>query len=91
MVWVEYRDRPYARFFHSGALPLRIYMNQLQQQDRLTVADIRVLAASIYEPKPRLWIGARWRCPQCLKLNNKTAVQCGCGISRDGLPEFCER
>ncbi len=58
--------------------------------DEITLADVKALAASIYEPEPRFWINDRWRCPQCLKLNGKLAVQCVCGISRDGLPEFCE-
>ena len=65
-------------------------MNQLFGE-QLTQADIRILAASIYEPQARLWTGDRWRCPQCLKRNPASAVQCSCGISRDGLPEFCER
>ena len=56
----------------------------------LTIEDIRALAASIYEPLPRRWIGNSWCCPQCLKLNRDVLTQCACGISRDGLPEFCE-
>jgi len=64
-------------------------MDQLLDED-LTIAKIRALAASIYEPEARLWVGKRWRCPQCLKLNEEKATQCACGISRDGLPEFCE-
>ncbi len=76
-------------------LPLRLHsrsasMNQLFGE-QLTQADIRILAASIYEPQPRLWTEDRWCCPQCLKPNPEAAVQCSCGISRDGLPEFCER
>ena len=59
--------------------------------DELTIMDIRALAASIYEPLPRVWTRRRWRCPQCLKLNIETAAQCACGITRDGLPEFCDR
>ncbi|HLH01880.1 MAG TPA: hypothetical protein VKX25_03860 [Bryobacteraceae bacterium] len=58
--------------------------------EELTIADIKALAASIYEPEPRLWVGERWRCPQCLKLNQRIEPACVCGISRDGLPEFCE-
>jgi hypothetical protein len=65
-------------------------MKQLLQGE-LTIEDIRALAASIYEPEPRVWIEDRWRCPQCLTLNRKLAAQCACGISRDGLPEFYER
>ncbi len=65
-------------------------MNQLLPEE-LTIADIRVLAASIYEPEPRLWSGDHWRCPQCLEMNAGVLVQCACGISRDGLPEFSER
>ncbi len=57
----------------------------------ITIADVRALAASIYEPQVRLWTGGRWRCPQCETLNPRAAKQCACGISRDGLPEFCER
>lgn len=64
-------------------------MKQLLDEE-LTIADIRALAASIYEPEARLWVGDRWRCPQCLKLNKQRSPQCVCGISRDGLPEFCE-
>ena len=63
-------------------------MNQLLDHE-LTIEDIRALAASIYEPQPRRWIGHSWCCPQCLKLNRKQTSQCACGISRDGLPEFC--
>jgi hypothetical protein len=64
-------------------------MNQLLHEE-LTVADIKALAASIYEPEPRVWLGDRWRCPQCLKWNRRLEAACACGISRDGLPEFCE-
>ncbi len=60
-------------------------------QGELTIADIRALAASIYEPEPRVWIEGRWCCPQCLTLNRKAVRQCACGITRDGLAEFCER
>jgi hypothetical protein len=65
-------------------------MKQALQQE-LTIADIRLLAASIYEPEPRLWIGDSWECPQCLNMNAQAEIQCACGISRDGLPEFCDR
>jgi hypothetical protein len=64
-------------------------MSQLLNEE-LTIVDIKALAASIYEPEPRLWIDDRWRCPQCLKLNRTHEAACACGISRDGLPEFCE-
>ena len=64
-------------------------MNQLI--DGLTIVDIKALAASIYEPEPRLWTADRWRCPQCLRRNQEHEAACACGISRDGLPEFCER
>ncbi len=57
----------------------------------LTIADIRVLAASIYEPEVRLWMAGKWCCPQCQVWNGREERQCSCGISRDGLPEFCER
>ncbi|HEX4168497.1 MAG TPA: hypothetical protein VHZ55_23795 [Bryobacteraceae bacterium] len=60
-------------------------------QDEFTIADIRVLAATIYEPEVRIWTGGRWCCPQCLALNDRSSGQCACGISRDGLPEFCDR
>jgi hypothetical protein len=45
----------------------------------------------MYEPMLRVWIGRKWVCPHCRRHSHKTDVQCGCGISRDGLPEFCER
>jgi hypothetical protein len=57
----------------------------------LTKADIKALAASIYEPMPRLWRDEQWRCPQCRRWNADVRERCYCGISRDGLPEFCER
>lgn len=57
----------------------------------VTVAEIRVLVASLYEPHPRIWEHNRWACPNCLTKNASSTKQCSCGISRDGLPEFCER
>ena len=57
----------------------------------LTDADIRALVASIYEREVRLWSGGEWCCPHCLSWNGGERTQCACGISRDGLPEFCER
>jgi hypothetical protein len=65
-------------------------MNQTVQAE-LTIADVRALAASIYEPEPRVWDADWWCCPQCLNWNTEDLHQCACGISRDGLPEFCER
>jgi len=65
-------------------------MNQIIHE-QLTIADIRALAASIYEPERRIWSGDRWRCPQCMTQNFQRSSQCACGISRDGLPEFCDR
>ena len=56
----------------------------------LTRADIRALAALIYEPMERIWIGPKWRCPQCMLLNGSDRSACECGITRDGLPEMCE-
>ena len=56
----------------------------------LTLADIRLVAAKIYEPQPRIWTEYGWRCPQCRQVNKKTSRECCCGITRDGLPEFCE-
>ncbi len=56
--------------------------------EELTLADIKLIAASIYEPQPRVWIGSRWQCPQCCKVNEADMRQCSCGITRDGLPEF---
>ncbi len=77
------------RDFHAWPHFRYADMNQ-RLHEELTIADIRALAASIYEPEPRLWIADRWRCPQCLKQNSEALDQCACGISRDGLPEFCE-
>jgi hypothetical protein len=57
----------------------------------VTVAEIRALVASIYEPQPRIWSQNRWECPNCGNQNACSVLECGCGISRDGLPEFCER
>jgi hypothetical protein len=65
-------------------------MNPLAPE-KLDIVDIRALAASIYEPEPRRWLDGRWRCPQCLKWNRASETGCVCGISRDGLPEFCEK
>src|SRR5579884_1654201 len=57
----------------------------------LTTVEIRALAASIYEPLERSWRANSWECPQCQQWNAKCSLQCGCGISRDGLPEFSEQ
>ena len=58
----------------------------------LTNTDIMGIAAALYEPRARVWLTATsWLCPQCRRANGKHIVQCHCGISRDGLPEFCER
>jgi hypothetical protein len=57
----------------------------------LTRADIRAVAARIYEPQARIWTENGWQCPQCRKINIAPVRQCACGITRDGLPEFCER
>ena len=57
---------------------------------KFTLADIRLVAAKIYEPQPRIWTEYGWRCPQCRQVNRKTSRECRCGITRDGLPEFCE-
>ncbi len=65
-------------------------MNQLIHEE-LTIADIKVLAASIYEPQARLWTNNQWCCPQCQRMNDRATPHCTCGITRDGLPEFCER
>lgn len=65
-------------------------MKQMVQAE-LTIEGVRALAASIYEPEPRVWVEDRWRCPQCLAWNQERIIQCVCGISRDGLPEFCDR
>jgi hypothetical protein len=56
----------------------------------LTRVDIFALAASLYEPMPRLWLNQQWRCPQCKRWNLSPWEFCDCGISRDGRPEFCE-
>jgi hypothetical protein len=53
--------------------------------------ELKALAASIYEHEARMWVEDQWRCPRCFDLNSKHSAQCRCGISRDGLPEFCER
>jgi hypothetical protein len=60
------------------------------QRMGITRADLAAVAASIHEPKPRIWIGNRWICPQCRVRNSARSPQCVCGISRDGLPEFGE-
>ncbi len=39
------------------------------EQDNLTSVDIEAIAASIYEPQPRIWVNDRSRCPQCRKTN----------------------
>jgi hypothetical protein len=57
-------------------------------EEQVTALEIRAIAASIYEPQARVWVHGGWSCPQCRKVNEKTARQCVCGISRDGLPEF---
>ena len=54
---------------------------------QLTAANIKVLAALIYEPVPRVWMNGRWCCPHCLQLNSKKKRECGCGISRDAAPQ----
>jgi hypothetical protein len=59
--------------------------------EELTAIDVRAMAAALYEPQPRRWFADLWECPHCLKFNREFAIQCACGISRDGLPEFCER
>ncbi len=77
-----------------GAAALFSASNWMMKQllhEELTLADIRALAASIYEPEPRIWRNGRWKCPQCLVWNQESNLQCACGISRDGLAEFCER
>ena len=57
----------------------------------LTALDVKALAARIYEPLARHWENGYWECPQCGRLNAQHAPQCACGITRDGLPEFCDR
>jgi hypothetical protein len=57
----------------------------------LTLTEIKALAASIYEPQPRLLFEGRWECPQCHQKNMSAVRHCACGITRDGLPEFCQR
>jgi hypothetical protein len=57
----------------------------------LTLTEIKALAASIYEPQPRLWFEGRWECPQCHRKNMGAVRHCACGITRDGLAEFCQR
>jgi hypothetical protein len=68
----------------------KFYM-RFEHFEPVTVAEIRVLVASLYEPHPRIWKHKRWECPNCLTKNASSTKQCSCGISRDGLPEFCER
>lgn len=53
----------------------------------LSTADIRVLAALIYEPVPRVWVNGRWCCPYCLELNARKQRRCACGITRDAAAE----
>lgn len=64
----------------------------LQSTEDLTSVEVKAIAASIYEPQPRLWVNSRlWRCPQCCSVNHFSQAECACGITRDGLPEFRER
>ena len=67
-----------------------ISMNGTGAAKELTRADIRAIAARIYEPQPRIWSDGGWQCPQCRKVNIHILRECGCGITRDGLPEYCE-
>ncbi len=57
----------------------------------LTAVEIRALAASMYEPRKRLWMNGCWECPQCRTPNRRHRRQCDWGITRDGLPEFREQ
>ncbi len=66
-------------------------MRNCSPPTELTIVEIRALAASIDEPLARLWMNECWECPQCRSSNIRRRRQCDCGISRDGLPEFCER
>ena len=66
-------------------------MSRTGASQELTRADIRALAARIYEPQQRIWSEGGWQCPQCREVNVATSHQCACGITRDGLPEFRER
>lgn len=70
---------------------LCVMVNRRSTEKDLTRACIRALAASLYEPRPRFWFEGQWQCPQCHRLNRQNIVECACGITRDGLPEFCER
>jgi hypothetical protein len=54
----------------------------------LTADEIRILAALVYQPVPRVWMLGRWCCPFCLELNGKKRRQCSCGVPRDA--EFVE-
>lgn len=56
--------------------------------EELSRIDICALAATVYEPQPRIWSGGTWLCPQCKKPNGAAVARCECGITRDGLPEF---
>jgi hypothetical protein len=64
---------------------------QPERFERVNIADIRLLVASLYESHPRTWRRNRWECPNCKTENHREEKGCACGISRDGLPEFCER
>ena len=66
-------------------------MSRTGANQELTRADIRALAARIYERQQRIWSEGGWQCPQCREVNVATSHQCACGITRDGLPEFRER
>ena len=66
-------------------------MNRTDATQDLIRADIRALEARIYEPQPRIWSESGWECPQCKEVNLAKLLQCACGISRDGLSEFCQR
>src|SRR5690242_18574117 len=66
-------------------------MSRTGANQELTRADIRALAARIYEPQPRIWSEMGWQCPQCREGNVANSRQCACGITRDGLPECRER
>jgi hypothetical protein len=54
----------------------------------LTPREIGILAALVYEPVLRIWMGREWCCPHCLDLNVASAARCACGVGRDTGPQI---
>jgi hypothetical protein len=65
-----------------------MFVNSAGAEKELTRADVRAIAARIYEPHPRIWSMGGWQCPQCREVNSHALRQCACGITREGYPNF---